>query len=106
MNNRDVMDAVLVRAQAIKRKKVARNRCLATVICGILLVVGFSTTVPVLLENKEMATLSQVSLVGSLLSSPQFLAYAVVAVFALLVGIVVTLLCGKWRKWEKRGGDR
>ncbi|MFI3313866.1 MAG: hypothetical protein R3Y62_08265 [Eubacteriales bacterium] len=101
MNNQDILEKILNRAQEIQAEKRRKQKTWAVAVASFLLVIGISAGVPTLLATATAAEQTDEIYVGSLLVQNAGMGYVLVGVFALIVGAIATLICCKWRDKKK-----
>lgn len=96
MNNDEIMNEVLKRANKIEHKNsIKRTKtiiALAT-FCSLFVVVAFSASMPTILANTTFIELEHNSEVGSLLTNTSVVGYVATGVLSFILGVVITCLC-------------
>jgi Na+/melibiose symporter-like transporter len=105
MDNKEILSQVLIRADEIKYKKSEKRRKIGSAIAGVLSVVFIlclSVAMPSIMQNIDADSYIRFTPVASLLSNPALAGYVIVGVVSFVLGVVVTLLCYKWKKKNER----
>lgn len=99
MNNREVMDAVLDRANQLERQKQMKTIKVATAItacCSLLVVIGLSMAMSLWIANITLVAGESSSVVGSMVANSNMLGYVVVGMISFVIGIGITSMFYMW----------